>query len=484
MASYNTMESMQKRLEAIRGELERYGQDHLLTYWPSLSASERARLLEQLKGQDWAELHRLIGEHVIERKTVELPDPSRIEPVPYYPFTPPEGQRETYAHAREVGLELLRQGRVAAFTVAGGQGTRLGWDGPKGTFPATPIRRKPLFQVFAEYLLKVGQKYGKPVPWYVMTSPHNHHETCTFFERYEYFGLAQGDVTFFQQGTMPSIDASGKVLLADRGELALNPDGHGGSLRALVRSGALDDMERRGVEQISYFQVDNPHVSCVDPLFVGLHVLEEADMSSKMLPKAAPDEKVGNLCLIDGRTSVIEYSDLPRELAEARTASGALKFNAGSIAIHVLAVDFVRKLDEEAKRGAGLPFHRADKKVPHLDVVTGERVEPDEPNAVKLEAFVFDALPFAARSVTLETDRVEEFAPIKNAEGVDSPASSMQLQSLRAGRWLERRGVRVPFRDSQVDAVIELSHLTAIEPQDLEEVELPREIPAGAEVYF
>ena len=475
------MDALQKRYDASKQTLQSYDQSHLLHYFEHLNDVGKAQLLDQVEAQDWAQLSELVQD-VLNPAETALSE--NIEPAPYYPRTPTPDLEATYRQARERGEDLLRSGKVAASTVAGGQGTRLGWDGPKGTFPATPVQGKPLFQVFAETIRKAQQKYGATVPWYLMTSTLNDADTRAFFEEYDYFGLEAEDVMFFQQGSMPSIGLDGKVLLAAKDSLALNPDGHGGSLKALFKSGALDDVARRGVEHISYFQVDNPNVKPLDPLFIGLHALEGAEMSAKLLPKVGPFEKVGNFCRIDGRLSVIEYSDMPSELAERRDASGKLAFDAGSIAIHLLSVDFVRRLNESGGRFA-LPFHRANKKVPHLDLSTGEHVEPDAPNAVKLETFVFDALPLAEKSVLLETDRVEEFAPIKNATGDDSPETSRQLQSQRAGQWLQGYGVDVPFDNGdKVNAVIELSPLTAIEPEDLDNIELPGGLEAGSEVVL
>jgi UDP-N-acetylglucosamine/UDP-N-acetylgalactosamine diphosphorylase len=247
-------------------------------------------------------------------------------------------------------------------------------------------------------------------------------------------------------------------------------------------SGALDDMRARGVEQISYFQVDNPNVRAIDPTFLGLHVAHagsSGEMSSKIVRKTDPGEKVGVFARSGGRTMVVEYSDLPAELAEARDADGSLRFDGGSIAIHVLSADFVERLT--SGEGEQLPFHRARKKVPHVDLETGEPVEPSEPNATKYELFVFDAIPLAERSLVVETDRVEEFAPIKNAEGADSPATSHRLQSERAARWLEARGVQVPRRaDGAVDAELEIGPLTAMEPDELpDELVAALRIPPG-----
>ena len=472
--------ALQKRYERLSATLRAHDQMHLLAFYDELDEGDKETLLGELEAQDWDELAGLIGTYVLNEPDAALPE--NVAPAPYYPRTPTRELKAKYKEARALGETLLREGQVAAFTVAGGQGTRLGWDGPKGTFPATPLRKTPLFGVFAEYLRKVGEKYGATPPWYLMTSPINDAATRAFFEEHDYFGLDRADVTFFSQGTMPSVGLDGKVLLAEKNRLASSPDGHGGSLKALARSGALSDMAARGVTQISYFQVDNPNVKCLDPLFIGLHALDGAEMSSKMLPKVSPSEKVGNFALLDGRVGVIEYSDIPAELAEARDEAGELRFRAGSIAIHMISLPFVRRLSEGG--AFALPFHRAVKKVPYVDPATGEWVEPGAPNAVKLEMFVFDALPLAEKSIILETDRVEEFAPIKNATGDDSPATSRQLQSERAARWLEQNGVNVPHKGEDLNAVVELRPVTAIEPDDLAGVTLPEGLEPGGELLL
>lgn len=464
---------MDERYQTLKEALSKIGQDHLLSFYDDIDEAQKAQLLTQLEAQDWETVAELVN-------TPEERDNPTLEPAPSYGRIATPDLEDKYARARALGEELISAGKVAAFTVAGGQGTRLGWDGPKGTFPATPLSQKSLFQVFAETLQKVGQKYQTLIPWYLMTSELNDSATRDFFEAHSYFGLDKANVMFFKQGSMPSMSADGKVLLADKASLALNPDGHGGSLKALYKSGALADMQKRGVEQISYFQVDNPNVKPIDPLFIGLHVLDDAEMSAKMLPKVDPLEKVGNFCLVNGKLSVIEYSDMPETLAKQRDENGNLRFDAGSIAIHLLSVAFVKRLNEASGRFA-LPYHRANKKVPYIDPATGQKVMPDSPNAIKLETFVFDALPLARKAIILETDRTEEFAPIKNAEGADSPATSQQLQTERAARWLGARGVKVP-RNSKghVDAVIELSPLTAVAPDDLQARSLPEQIERGA----
>jgi len=475
---------MPDRLDAARARLAAHGQEHLLAFASALPPARLASLLDQIDALDLDEIDDLIARYV--RVKPEVAIPGDLTPAPYYPNDPASaGRPYDAAKFRSLGEQLIRAGKLAAFCVAGGQGTRLGWNGPKGTFPATPVTGKPLFRVFAEQILAARRKYGVTIPWYIMTSPINDADTRAFFRDNNNFGIARRDIFMFPQGVMPSFDrATGRMLLADRHELAVNPDGHGGSIRALAESRAIDDMAERGVEHISYFQVDNPLVKIVDPLFIGLHAHaadSSAEMSSKMLPKSNAAEKVGVFCRAGGKTMVIEYSDLPAALASATNADGSLRFLAGSIAIHLLGVRFVERLTEGAT--FALPWHRADKKVPFIDPATGARVEPAEPNGVKLESFVFDAIPLAASSIVYETSRVEEFAPIKNATGVDSAESSARIQSDRNGAWLEQHGVRVPRRaDGHVDASIEVSPLTALEPADLSRLALPREVRAGEEL--
>jgi UDP-N-acetylglucosamine/UDP-N-acetylgalactosamine diphosphorylase len=335
---------------------------------------------------------------------------------------------------------------VAAFTVAGGQGTRLGYDGPKGTFPVTPLKHKPLFQVFAEKILAAGRRHGRPLHWFIMTSHANHAATEAFFAVHRCFGLDPARVHFFRQGRMPAVDFSGKILLEAKGLIAMSPDGHGGSLRALHRSGALDLMKSEGVDTVSYFQVDNPLVRCIDPEFIGWHRLQGADMSAKMIPKAYPEEKLGHFCRQDGHLVVIEYSDLPLALQrEIDPQTGRLRYGAGSIAIHIFDRDFIGRMAAEGQKGAAgpqLPFHRADKKIATIDAA-GNPVKPDRPNGAKFEMFVFDALPFARNGLVIETRRADDFSPVKNAEGVDSPRTARADQLRQYVRWLRGAGASV-----------------------------------------
>lgn len=471
-------------LDSVRRRLVAIDQSHVLNFYDGLDEGGRRSLLAQIASLPLERLPRLIDEYVRSKPSLDV-DPGALEPAPYYPNDPNSPvrawDREKY---RRAGEDLIAGGRVAAFTVAGGQGSRLGYEGPKGMFPGGAVSGKPLFRMLAEWVLATERRYGVTVPWYVMTSPINHEETVAFFEEHDHFGRSAEDTMFFPQGVMPSLDLrTGRLLLADRGTVATNPDGHGGSLRALYTSGAIDDMRRRGIEQISYFQVDNPIVRAIDPVFIGLHASAEdssAEMCAKVVLKTDPAEKVGVICRTARGIEVVEYSDLPDELARQRDESGALRFRLGSIAIHVIGVEFVARLNGGAE-GFSLPFHRAEKKVPCIDPETGEAIDPEAPNAVKLETFVFDALPFASSPIVYETDRIDEFAPIKNAEGSDSPATCARIQTERAARWLESRGVRVPrSKDGAPACELELSPLTELD----REAALPATVERGARMVL
>lgn len=419
----------------------RAGQGQVFAFYERLAPQEQQNLLKEAGEIDLNEVERLNRTLVSGGGPAAL-DLTGLSPAPYEKLPEKGGDPKAWARARIEGEKALRAGRVAAFTVAGGQGTRLGFDGPKGTYPVTPVRGKSLFQVFAEKLRAAEIRYERPLYWFIMTSHQNHEATEEFFKQACYFGLSPERVHFFRQGRMPAVSLDGKIMLESPSSLALSPDGHGGSLRALDRSGALDRMEKAGIDILSYFQVDNPLVRCIDPAFIGWHLLSGADMTSKMIPKAYPEEKVGHFCVLRGKTVVVEYSDLPIALQRERDPlTGELRYPAGSIAIHVLNRDFVRRM---ARGGSGetMPFHRADKKIPTVDA-SGNPVKPDKANGIKFEMFVFDALPFARSPLVIETQRADDFSPVKNAEGVDSPRTSREDQIRQAVRWLRASGMHV-----------------------------------------
>lgn len=437
-------------------KFQKAGQGQVFAFFDQLSAAEKKRLLAEAAEIDLTEVAHLtktlLGKKVASVNLAGL-KPARYEKRPEH-----GGDAEAWAKAKAKGEAALRAGRVAAFTVAGGQGTRLGYDGPKGTFPVTPVKKKTLFQVFAEKIRAAGDRYGKPLHWFIMTSHANHAATEAFFKENKYFGLKKARVHFFRQGRMPAVDFDGKIMLETKSSIALSPDGHGGSLRALDRSGALALMAREGIDTLSYFQVDNPLVRAIDPAFIGWHLLQKAEMSSKMVPKAYAGEKVGHFCEQKGKTVVIEYSDLPKELQEQTTADGQLKYIAGSIAIHVLDRKFVKRM-ASGKSDVALAFHRADKKIPTVDA-QGNPVKPEKANGVKFEMFVFDALPFAKNAVTIETLRENDFSPVKNAEGLDSPQTCRDDQLKQFARWFKASGAEVALDDKGVPtAAFEVSPL-------------------------
>lgn len=454
--------SIDSRYKSCRATLTGRGQQHVLRWWDELEPGQREHLLSDIESIPWDVVDPLIPSHVLQRPHRSIP--TDLSPPEVYKQQPSPEQKALYDQAVRTGRDLLRAGKVAAFTVAGGQGTRLGFDGPKGTVTISPVRGKTLFQLFAEMIKAAGTKYGVSVPWYIMTSPANHEETLRFLGKHEFFGLPESDISLFAQAMLPAFDAAGRIFLEDKHRIALGPDGHGGSLRALVKSGSLEDMQARGVEVISYFQVDNPLVKPFDPLFIGLHAETGSQMSIKVTPKADDLERVGNVCIHDGKVTVIEYSNFPEELAHAVNANGDRKFDAGNLAIHLLNVDFV---DRIIARRFQLPYHRADRRMSWIDE-DGLLRTPADANAVKLETFVFDALPLAGKPLVLQVDRAEEFSPVKNAQGVDSVETAIRDQIRRACRWLESAGVTIPRKpDGEPDAIIEIAPGYALETADV-----------------
>lgn len=432
-----------------------HGQGQVFRYFDELTPEQQDDLTRQAAAIDLDEIEHLVKTLVTNPVETDFAS-QHIEPADYLPVSTQEKDPIQWQQAKEAGENALRSGRVAAFTVAGGQGTRLGFEGPKGTFPVAPVSGKPLFQIFAEKLAAAGKRYQCSIPWFIMTSEGNHDDTLSFFQNNSWFGLDPEDIHLFPQGTIPAVDSDGKILLSDKHLIALSPDGHGGSLRALVRSGATQTMKDKGIDILSCFQVDNPLVKCIDPVFIGFHLINDSQLSSKTVEKRSPDEKVGMFCRQDDRTCVIEYSDLPQKLQHETETNGALRFRAGSIAIHLFNRELIEQLGRAASDGT-LPFHAARKKVPSLDH-QGQLIEPDEPNAIKFEMFIFDALPFAENPLVMETLRENEFSPVKNAEGEDSPATSRRDQLRQFARWLTAAGVDLTINASGTpDLAIEVS---------------------------
>ncbi|HTI52304.1 MAG TPA: UDPGP type 1 family protein [Planctomycetaceae bacterium] len=427
--------------DLLADRLRPYSQDHALRWWSELNTERQRELAAQLEALDLDWLRRQQNpapgqtEEPAAEKAQRARPPSDLVRLPAS-----AADREAWAQARETGRELLKAGRVGAILVAGGEATRLGYEYPKGMYPIGVVSNKTLFELLAEQLRARATRAGAAIPSYVMTSSATHNRTVAYFGERQFLGLDPTDVHFFRQGNLPAVDLStGKLLLAEKHQLALNPDGHGGLLAALSGAGLLEDMRRRGVDYLFYFQVDNPLVKVCDPAFLGFHALRESEVSTKVVAKLSAEEKMGVAVEVDGRTQIIEYSDLPAEVSRERDERGGLKFWAGSTAIHVFSRSFLERLERERIE---LPVHRAVKKVPHLDEA-GRRVTPETENAVKYERFIFDVLPLAERALVVEASRNEEFCPLKNKTGDFSPPHVQQSLSTLHGNWLRSAGITV-----------------------------------------
>lgn len=445
--------------ETLDARLRAHGQEHLLAFWNELTEAQRLQLAEQIASLDLQELD------VLRRGDRKLQSVAqwaeRAAPPPAIRLR--DRTKHSNDAARQLGREALAAGKVAGLLVAGGQGTRLGFPHPKGMFPVGPVSGASLFQIFLEQVVAVGKRYDTRVPLYVMTSPATHEETVGYFEENQRFGVAADDVRIFCQGVMPAVDAdTGRILLEAKDQIALSPDGHGGMLPALQSSGGLDALARRGIEYVNYFQVDNPLFTLGDPEFLGYHIQAESEASTQVIAKRAPLDRVGNVALVDGRMRIIEYSDLPEHLAQRRDAQGGLQLWAGNTGVHVFNVDFLKRC---AASRESLPFHLARKAVATIDDA-GNPVMPTAPNAIKFERFIFDLLPEAQRTLAVEVDPADAFAPIKNAPGAerDSPELSRQALVERAHRWLAAAGEVVSS-----DIPVEISPLFALDRDALRE---------------
>ncbi len=449
---------------ALEQTLKKFGQDQLLRFTACATGEENSKLESELEKINFPYLDKLIKDYVLKKPEISIPDD--LAPAPYFPLIPETAeQKEFYDQAEKIGKNLISEGQVACLTVAGGQGTRLGYDGPKGTYPIGPVSGRSLFEYFALSIRRNEIKYNTKISWYIMTSLLNNRQTVDFFAENKYFGLDKEQIFFFVQGTMPAVDYQGKLLMSSKSSLCLSPDGHGGTLLALKKSGALDDMKSKNIKYLSYFQVDNPLVPVLSPRFIGLHALENSEMSAIMLAKNNAFEKLGNFCVSNGKLQIIEYSDLPDDLAQSVDENGKLRFIAGSPAIHVISREFIERLTADGT--LSLPAHRADKKVPYIDA-DGNPVTPESPNAVKLETFIFDALQLASKTMVLEGDRKEVFGPTKNATGVDSAESCREMLIERDCRRLAAAGVKIPYdANGKIACKIEISPLIAVDDEDV-----------------
>lgn len=454
----------------LRDHFKAAGQAHVFRFWDQLTDSQQQKLAEQLRSVDLEQLRSLVGGKDTATDFTELAQRAQAPPAVRADGT---GAAWSVAEARQHGEEALRNGQVAVMIVAGGQGTRLGFDLPKGMFPIGPVSQRTLFEFFADQLKALQRRYGRPVPLIIMTSPATHDDTLRYLKDTNNLGLPQEQVIVFRQGTMPAVDSkSGQLLLEEPSSLALSPDGHGGSVDALQRSGTLEQLIQQGVQYLFYAQVDNPLVRLGDPEFLGHHIMAGSEMTTLVVRKRYPTEKVGNVVIVDGRVQIIEYSDLPAKAAEACDAEGRLKLWAGNIAVHVMDTDFLRRVANDASQ---LPFHRANKKVPFIDD-DGNLVEPEQPNAIKFERFIFDLLPAAENAFVVEGNQAEVFAPVKNADGAanDTPAAArQQIVDLHKG-WLQAAGVQVAD-----DVLVEINPVLAGDAAEVHAAVQSGQLPAS-----
>jgi len=422
----------------FRARYEGCGQGHVFAHWERLDSGRRAALIAQLARIDPAALRAAVERAA----TLAQGAPETLEPVPVERLPERGGDTAFRARAEEAGQAELERGEVAVLVMAGGQGTRLGLAGPKGALAVGPVSGRSLFELQAQKIRGASRRSGRPLPWLVMTSPATDVATRVLFEEQRGWGVPAEDIEIFCQGTAPSVDFEGRLLMAAPGQIVESPDGHGGCLGALVSSGLVGRLRDRGIRRITTHQVDNPLVRIADPVYLGVHRLREADMSCKVVAKRSPEERAGTVGRLEGQTRVIEYTEIAPHHRDLRDAAGELVFWPASIGMHVLELDFVERVGSDVERW--LPFHASPKKIPAVDPAgpfSASPLVPRVPNGYKLERFIFDALGAARHAALLEVRREEEYAPIKKPEGGESPLAARKALTALARRWLDEAGI-------------------------------------------
>ncbi|KAH7910926.1 nucleotide-diphospho-sugar transferase [Hygrophoropsis aurantiaca] len=448
-------------IDNIRVKFQNAGQDHLFTFWANLSDSERKSLTHQLESLDVDRVNRIYGKAISSEKDAADPNHAAdsIEPLPANACESVNDPVKA-GDWRRNGLKAIAEGQVGVLLLAGGQGTRLGSSSPKGCYDIGLLSQKTLFQYQAERIARLQviaeKECGKVansvvIPWYVMTSGPTRHETESFFEKHGFFGLDSKNVVFFEQGTLPCLTMDGKIMLDSPSHVAVAPDGNGG-LYAAIRAPlspankshtVLSDLRKRNVQYVHTYCVDNCLVKVADPVFLGYCLSKNADCAAKVVPKASPTESVGVVACRGDKFSVVEYSEITQEQAEKRDPhSGELAFNAGNIANHFYTTSYLESVESFED---DLAFHIARKKIPTIDLTTGELIKPTKPNGMKLEMFIFDVFPYTQSFSVLQVARNEEFSPLKNAPGtgVDDPQTSRRDLLAQHRRFLERAGANV-----------------------------------------
>ena len=402
--------------EQIVSILNNYHQEHILNYYKILSKEQQDTIEKQILDIDFEQLHNLYEttkqEKIIEEKklqNIKYTDKAKLS----------EKEKN---ELQKIGEDKIKKGHYAVITMAGGQGTRLGHSGPKGTYALETINgKKYIFEIIVDTLKQANAKYGVSIPWYIMTSRENNKETIEFLEQNNYFGYNKENVKFFVQGELPLIDIKGKIILDKNGKIKEAADGNGGIYEAFAREGLIKELKNNKIDWIFVSGIDNILSNFVDPVLLGLTIKEENVIASKSVVKTNPKEKVGVFCKMNGKPKVIEYIDLPEEMAEERDENNELVYGNVNIGTYL----YNRSVFEDLA-DAKLPYHAAFKKSGYLDL-NGEFIEPEEPNVYKFEAFIFDAFPRYNEMTILRVKRQDEFAPIKNRTGNDSPETAIKL---------------------------------------------------------
>lgn len=430
----------------LAGHLVSTGQEPVCASWEQLDAAARAALVAQLQSLNWPLLREMRQRVLAMQKQGDtvgpaLPDLEQATTPPCLRLRDAKNPISP-AVATAHGTAALAAGRVGAILVAGGQGSRLGFDGPKGFYKIGPVSGASLFEILCGKLVAVARRHNAAVPLAIMTSSATDAATRGFLARHDRFGLPADRLLCFTQHDLPALDDTTGVMLRDApGHVAMAPDGHGGMLGSLAEAGGFDWFARQGVDHIVSFQIDNPLAMPLDAEFLGYHLLTDSEFTPQVVPKIDPAERVGVVVTSDGTTRIVEYSDLPKPLAAARLPDGRLKFHAGSIAVHAFTRDFLQRT---AGQAAALPLHMAHKAVPFIDA-SHASITPTAPNAYKFERFLFDLMPLARTVTLVEVNPAEGFAPLKNAPGsaADTAEHVMAAMVAHARRMLERAGVTV-----------------------------------------
>ncbi len=450
--------------------LELFDQHHILDHYRALSFPQRQAFLGPNGGLDFHLTFKLYKKFC--DAALDHAGPAAIAPPDVICIPKDVGQDADRLTAVAQGEALLRGQKVAVLIVAGGQGSRLGFEGPKGTFPLSPIKGKSLFQLLAEQVRALSNRFSVTIPLLIMTSTDNHDDTIRFFKQNRFFGLNAQSVHFFPQGVLPAVSLDGRLILKDKVHLYTSPNGHGGSLKALSDSGLLTRLFESGYEELFYCQVDNPLVRIADTLFLGYHRLAHSQMSTKVVRRRSVKEKVGVYLRLNGKDAIAEYSDLDERYMSALDHNGNILYWAGNTAIHIFSLSFIKELNRD---GFGLPYHCAKKSA----YVISSDWKPASVDVWKFETFVFDAIPFAKHTCCMEINRDEEFAPVKNRDGDDSPETARTALLNLHRFWLRKAGFAVPD-----NARVEISPLFALGPEDIAEKLKGRDLIIDGDLYL